>query len=393
MLTDVSVRTVVAPEEFLRLADIWNALFDRCEDRNPFLSWEWHYGWWTHLGNRSRPNVLVFERNGAPLGIAPLMRARSRYGVFELETLDFMGNGSADYGGLLLTEDVSACVEAFLRYLAQEARNGVVCRIDQMPAHSRCLREILRLAPAHAHDLAMELRPGAVCPYVSLEDDWDQYVSRFSPKRREDMRRKQRRLAAAHRLRVSVRDEDEDAASTSSVLNDLYQRKWGRRSPAEEAFFSELLQAWAKRGWSRYSSITLDGEIASAVLTIAVGDRRYYYRPAVQPAYARYSLGHLHLLELIRSAYAESAREYDLLRGEQDYKFAWATGVRETCNVAFHSPALWRVIQWNAIRRADRIRRALRRGLRSNLERWRKWKNSGSGPGAKARERWQRLKS
>jgi hypothetical protein len=58
------------------------------------------------------------------------------------------------------------------------------------------------------------------------------------------------------------------------------------------------------------------------------GGRYAYYLAGFDPAWSRHSVGLLLLAHTIRAAAEEGAAEYDLLRGDEDYKDRFATGRR-----------------------------------------------------------------
>jgi CelD/BcsL family acetyltransferase involved in cellulose biosynthesis len=61
----------------------------------------------------------------------------------------------------------------------------------------------------------------------------------------------------------------------------------------------------------------------------------YDYQRGLNPEWNRYSPGHLLLAHAMREAIAEGAREFDLLRGVEPYKFSWTDTVRTDSRILF----------------------------------------------------------
>ena len=59
------------------------------------------------------------------------------------------------------------------------------------------------------------------------------------------------------------------------------------------------------------------------------GDKFYFYQSGFDPGYARQSVGLVALGLTIKAALEEGAMEYDLLHGDEEYKFLWAHQTRE----------------------------------------------------------------
>src|SRR5207245_43184 len=84
------------------------------------------------------------------------------------------------------------------------------------------------------------------------------------------------------------------------------------------------LLAAPDRGWLRLSELRLDGRPAASLYGFRYRDTFSFYQSGFDPAYARDSVGLVTMGLAIRSAIEEGAAEYDLLHGDEAYKFQWA---------------------------------------------------------------------
>src|SRR4051812_7492213 len=72
---------IVRDEAGLRaLRDEWTALYQRDDARNPFLSYEWAAGCWSHVCAGARLFVVTARHEGRLVGVAPL-RLERRLGL------------------------------------------------------------------------------------------------------------------------------------------------------------------------------------------------------------------------------------------------------------------------------------------------------------------------
>jgi CelD/BcsL family acetyltransferase involved in cellulose biosynthesis len=74
--------------------------------------------------------------------------------------------------------------------------------------------------------------------------------------------------------------------------------------------------------------LCVDGAPIAAWYGWMIGGRYAYYQAGFDPAWSRSSPGLVLLAETVRIATEEGAREYDLLRGDEDFKFRFAAGTR-----------------------------------------------------------------
>lgn len=88
--------------------------------------------------------------------------------------------------------------------------------------------------------------------------------------------------------------------------------------------FEELHAA----GVAAFSSLRAGGVLLAAHLGAVVDARMYWWVPAYDPAYRRYSPGRILLHDMLEASHAAGHAEFDFLIGDEAYKFFYATDVR-----------------------------------------------------------------
>jgi len=157
-------------------------------------------------------------------------------------------------------------------------------------------------------------------------DGWDGYLARRSSNFRQQLGRRERRLAREHRLVFRlVQDADELPAALDALFR-LHAMRWpeGSAFQAKEAFHREVAAIGLDRGWTRLWLLELDGEAVAAWYGLRFAGTESYYQAGRDPAWDHRSVGFVLLAHSIRSAFEDGMDEYRFLRGQEAYKYRFA---------------------------------------------------------------------
>jgi len=88
-----------------------------------------------------------------------------------------------------------------------------------------------------------------------------------------------------------------------------------------ERFFRDLADALAAPGWLRLGVLRVDGQDAAVLYAFAYEGTLALYNAAYDPALSALSVGIVCHAYAIREAIAEGLHAYDLLRGDEPYKY------------------------------------------------------------------------
>jgi CelD/BcsL family acetyltransferase involved in cellulose biosynthesis len=80
-------------------------------------------------------------------------------------------------------------------------------------------------------------------------------------------------------------------------------------------------QAAYKEGWLQLSFLTVDGQKAAAYLNFDYHDRIWVYNSGIDWKFMGYSPGWVLLGYLLQWANENKRKEFDFMRGEEDYKY------------------------------------------------------------------------
>jgi CelD/BcsL family acetyltransferase involved in cellulose biosynthesis len=319
----VTTCEVTTPADAWSIGSAWDELLARSATNVIFLTRAFQSIWWEELGE-GQLRLLVGEADGgAPLFIAPLCVCEAP-GLGR--TVQFVGGREvADYLDIIAApEDLALAWAMVFDHLDASDLAWDAVELRAVPAASESRALVARLAAERGW--SVEEAVDNVCPVIALPPTWPQYLQRLRKKDRHELRRKIGRLERAEggeRFEVVGPDDDLEAA-----IEDFFrlhrlsgQEKNGFWTAAMERFFRRLIAAAQAEGWLRLTFQSIGGRRAAATLSFRYGDRYYAYNSGYDPAYRDYATGVVAMGRTIQAAIAEGTAIFDLLQGDEPYKY------------------------------------------------------------------------
>jgi len=341
-MSNTTIRVVTEAREFESLAPVWDSLLEKCrDDSSMYLTHEWLSTWWQHLGEGKRLNLLLIEKGQEVIGIVPLARNEYRIGPFKLDALESITWTNCNYVGLILPEHRPEVVAALLAYLAENLRGvSLILRLSLIPEDSQFLSALRRNCARFERSLVIEEKEKALAPYITLPATWDEYFSSLGRRRRKILNSTLRALEKEHSIVEFQQFTADSLEEGLSRFFDLHQERWravGLRGsftdPRDREFYREVARKFLNRNWLHFSRLTIDGDVASALFGCIYNHKFYAITEARNIRYARYNVGHLHDMEVIKDAIRRNLREFDFLQGDEPYKFYWTKSARRYMQV------------------------------------------------------------
>jgi CelD/BcsL family acetyltransferase involved in cellulose biosynthesis len=301
----------------------WNGLLAQARYPSVFLSWQWQTAWArAFLGSRTLHLLQVTDDAGALAGVLPLYDESPGLRRF------VGGVDVSDYLDVIAPAGREADVwQALLQHRAEETAEW---DLHAIRAASSTLEILPRLAGATG--IAAHVEREDRCPVLELPGSWDAYLERLSGKDRHELRRKIRKLERelpGTSVRSHTSAEGWNDALTAFL--DLHRlSKVGKARFMDErmeAFFRDATQALAERGWARLWFLDRDGAGVASFLCLeylrTAGGSVGLYNSGFDPAHAKLAPGIVLLARVIRDAIERGVSEFDFLRGEEPYKYAF----------------------------------------------------------------------
>lgn len=161
-------------------------------------------------------------------------------------------------------------------------------------------------------------------PRLALPGDFETYVQGLGKKERHELRRKIRRLEKATQASFRWAGDGERGATLDRFFA-LHRLSRGEKAdfmtPDVERFFRDIADALAPLGRLRLGVLSAHEEDAAVLFAFAYRGTLALYNAAYDPALASLSIGIVAHAWAIREAIRERFDTYDLLRGDEPYKY------------------------------------------------------------------------
>jgi CelD/BcsL family acetyltransferase involved in cellulose biosynthesis len=316
-------------EELSRIAEEWSDLLPQSQNDTIFLTFEWLSTWCKYFRDRKEVRVLIFrDEEGRFIGIAPLLFFKYRYSLFiSLKFVEFIGTNHSDYlDFIVLKGRESEFFESFFGYLKEHSKEWDVLNLLDIPEHSTTLH---RIAESR---LKYRSRIISLCPFMTLPEKWNSYLSSLSKKRRKNLQYYLSRLKREFSIQFGVVDENDMVQEKMEKLFSIHENRWrdkgwfgGFSDDRSVQFHKDIALKFLKKGWLRLYYLSLDEKIAAMLYAFKYNHKFMYYQAGFDPEYSRYSVATVLLVHCIENAFKEGMREFDFLRGNESYKYDWGS--------------------------------------------------------------------
>ncbi len=368
----MQIELITSADGFEALRADWDALLAGCDPVSPFLTWDWQFLWWRHYGGGQALRIVAARDDGRLVGVLPLyvQRLRALRGLLPLRVLRPVGTGgdtTPDYlDPLMLPSHSDVLPNELARFVAECTGPWDELLMSDLRAQGP-LRGALEVACAARGWPTMTSRSAQIS-YVSLPPTWDEYLQSVSRERRYKIRSARRKFEEAPGARFYVWSDGDRLDEAIDRLVELHHLRWKDRgerhafsSNAYRDFHRALMHAFWQRGRLTLYCLELGGRIAMMFYCYRLRDVTYHFQTGFDPAISRLRPGHVMMGYLIEQAIASGDREFDMLRGQYDFKADYASGTRETYSIAAARSNLARLA------RRARVARAGALELRSRL--------------------------
>jgi CelD/BcsL family acetyltransferase involved in cellulose biosynthesis len=290
------------------LAPAWSALAAKRQPPSIFLTPEWIAVARAH--EPSQPITLsVGDR-----GIAALAREADG-------TMTFAGGHLTDEQGVVAGPgDEAGVAMAVARWVASQRPPRV--RLEFVPEARPTLDAFDGVLVGAGYRVTRARQ--TVSPVLELPGGYEDYVQSLGKKERHELRRKVRRLetAGAASFRFASDAERATVLDRFFALHRLSRgEKAGSMTQDVELFFRDVADALAPLDRLRLGVLSFDGADAAVLFGFALGRVIALYNAAYDPGLASLSVGIVSHAWAIREAIASGYTRYDLLRGDEPYKY------------------------------------------------------------------------
>ena len=333
----IKIELITCGNEFSKLEPEWNSLLLESDANNVFLTWEWISAWRISLGKCAKLWVMIArdEQTEQLLAVVPLMiRDRMLKGIPVLKELAFLTSGKAapDHLDVILHKDYKDQLLVELGAFFQKQGKQWDCIHLEGCRKDASVIEILLKKNQQVDSYPV------ICPYLTLPESWDAYLKSLDKKRRYKIGSYRRKLEASFPDQViyqciTKQDLNDQQINDLFALHQQAQQAQGRAGAfgAEDnrEFHSLLIKQFLANDWLRLYFLSVDNKAIATVYSFNYNGVVSFYTTGFDSEWRDYSPGQQIIYYVLEQVMNEKAREFDFLRGDEDYKFMMTKTVRE----------------------------------------------------------------
>ncbi len=254
-MAEVTVEVVTDYGGFLSLEQEWSTLLRSSRCNSVFLTHEWLRCWWETYGAEDQLFVVCVRDGARLIGAAPLYLRKTRFRSLPVRSLSFMANSLAEQADIILAPPERPALLAMLNYLANQPGVWEMMDLRYLRGDSPFLGHLPKACGAAS--LLWTTRPTMEVPYIPVDTDWHQFLSRRSQGFRKQAKRRIRRIrlqGEASQL-VRLRSPEEILKAFPAIVK-VSAMSWkaqcGRGLSDQSralAFFERISSVLGSRGW------------------------------------------------------------------------------------------------------------------------------------------------
>ena len=324
----MNVRVLTSKDELDRSKSIWKQVSEYC---TVFNLQEWFGNWWDCYGSDKELRVFIAENDAAEtLAILPMMKYQKGNNTY----LTQLAESGTDYFSVILKDSDGKAVDEIIRYIKNN-ENYDRFIISNLKSDEKNTELLIKSAMITYNDVEI-ITQGKIF-FVDCTGDYDSYIK----ERSKNFRHKYNQLK---KIENKYDFEVVESYSEDIVENiiKLHKKRWLDEmqlsvffDKRRVDFMHSILKDYAKLGYLRLFLLK-DGErIVSYRVGFVFRNVYYDWNTAFDLEYASDSIGIILCNHVIEYCFGHEIREFDFLRGEEDYKRKFSTGIRHYRAIEF----------------------------------------------------------
>lgn len=334
-------------DQWCALRRDWNDLLSNSLANQLFMTWEW-LDCWLRVQRAAHDLLVICVRDdaGQLLGVAPFYKADyALLKVLPYRVLRMIGDADsgAEYQAWLAREshedEVCAEIVRALKLLRREWDLIWMPNVASWSgAHAAAVRAI------RAGRLGVRTRPRGFST-IPLPGDYEAYLSRMSPNRRQQVRRNTKKILSRPGVEVRAVTSREELGPALEALFRLHGKRWravGKdgvfdRNPREREFYEQFVPEALERGWLALFMLLDKSEPKAVQIGYVYRGTLLQLQEGFDPDYSPH-VGNALRAWVVQDCISKGLTEYDFLAGHSEHKRRWLaterTGLDLLCDSA-----------------------------------------------------------
>jgi CelD/BcsL family acetyltransferase involved in cellulose biosynthesis len=346
----------------------WNLLLRKSLTGEVFLSWEWICSWWDVFKDENKSLYILIGRNenNEIVGIAPFyIERRKILGLGFRKIIRFCSSLETypDHLDLICKKGYEdSFAKGVFDYLKKDAKEWDLIKLNGV-GENRILIKSLNQEKIKLNGFLADLSAESECPYLSVEGTYEDYLKSFPRKKRYNLSREKKILLQNERAVWKTAAGEDEYEEYFRNLFQLHAERAERKGISTTFsgdriydFHKSVIHYLASKGQIVLSLITKNSTILASCYCLKDHNKYYYYQTGISAEGEKWSAGSVLLSLMIEKAFNEGCREFDFLRGNEEYKHFWTQQYRSNCSIEVRKNNLGGNISLGA----DRLFRSLK---------------------------------
>lgn len=315
--------------EFQSLCHEWDDFLSNCEADHPFNTHEWLQTWWLYFGDQRPVKIIVVRCGGRMVCCIPITYETKRIQGLPLRYARTWINTHSFRSGILCDKNHYAALEKIASHLAA-TDSWDVLDFNFLPVagstHARFQKALGDAGLRYATHTKMS------SPVLNVTGNWDEWLAGRSKSKRENIRRKHRKLVEKMGARIDIVSGVRD--DLQHYLEQCWQvsaKTWKHRqgsSIAADKSRSEFYQkiAASDKHWIVIGMLYLDSEPIAFEYNILYKGTLYNMKLGYDEEYRKLSPGWVLRIELVKWVFENNIRAFDYMGYAAGYKNDFSNG-------------------------------------------------------------------
>jgi len=277
--------------------------------------------------------LLVFRNHSRVIGIIPLVSRRmKRYGIpiTYVFPLDELFNTHSD---LLINDKNQELIQLFILTLFKLKYKWDVFKIGRFVEGNPALDAVERTLNQSSYNF--EVRREDPSFFITIGDNFDDYLKSRSDNFRTDVKKKSRRIKALGRVEFFDHYYFNDIAVMFEQLISIERKSWKTRHGTsiaslamQQKFFMDMCDYALKNGWLHLQFLYLDCTPIDYNPGLLHHSKYYYLKTSFDERYAKVSPSTILRLNLIEKLIARGVNEIDFTAEPYEWQTKWTDKLR-----------------------------------------------------------------
>lgn len=323
-------------KEYHDLRDVKKEIinFEKENNINVFMRYYWLKKWIEYFGFGLKQRIICFYNEKDKLiGFCPLYYKKNSF--LKCKIYRIISYGKSAYLNLPIKDEyIREVCRLLFKYLSKSELSSMFIfqDISEESKDYKILDELLDNYKGVKNLLYY-------CPFVSLSNEWEIFFKKHfkRSKKRSELLKFKKKLDKIGKVNlIRVNNYNEYIGYKKQIINtfNLHKKRFKDTFNTSEYsnaryrnFYLDIIEKFCYSEDIEISLLCIDNEAISFILAFRQRDILIDCIPAVDPAFKKYSLGHIHLMLLFKKLCTDSKINlFDFSKGKSVYKNKWSNG-------------------------------------------------------------------